>query len=93
MTLLSDLRPRLSLTISNDFHDTQASVVARKTSYIAPDGGTIYLISKRSTKRAWKALCGQKECVCSNSIGARGPQQCHGQFYTYYDGVTEFSAL
>lgn len=48
------------LTLKNDFHNTETVVVVK-------DG----VITARSMQRAFKILCGIKDCQCG---GIRGPQ-------------------
>ena len=54
---------REKITIKNEFHDTEITLIAK--------GGHL---SKGQAKRAWKHLCGHKDCTCSGSLGARGVQ-------------------
>ena len=50
----------MRITLKNNFHDTQATVISR-------DG----IISASSLKRASRKLCGMDDCTCG---GLRGPQ-------------------
>lgn len=54
------------LTLTNDFHDTEARV------RIDVPGAMTY----RQYKRAWKTLCGIADCRCG---GIRGPQWHNGR--------------
>ena len=52
----------MKVTLTNDFHHTKAIVLT--------DG----YLSISQVKRAWKKLCGIKECKCSNAVGMRGKE-------------------
>lgn len=55
------------MVVRNDFHNSEASlrVVAGE------------IVSARRLRRLRDKLCGSRDCTCSGSTGARGPQpQC-----------------
>lgn len=55
------------ITLTNNFHGTEVT--------IRPVDGRV---SHRAGTRAWKALCGMKDCICGGQLGQRGPQHHNG---------------
>lgn len=49
------------LTISNNFHGTEARVLSGQ-------------LSRATASRVRRALCGQKDCLCGGVLGQRGGQ-------------------
>ncbi len=46
--------------LTNDFHNTSCIVIPKKGK-----------LTRRQIRKAWKTLCGMKNCCCSNGIGVR----------------------
>ena len=60
----------MRIILSNDFHNTEAEVCP-----VAITSGRFagcHRVSKRQARRAWKQLCGIRECVCGGTFGERG---------------------
>jgi hypothetical protein len=65
------------VTLTNDFHNTEARVRCEVSEY---DGVLCIRLSATQTNRAWKKLCGIRECRCSDGpCGERGPQYHNGK--------------
>ena len=54
------------LKLSNDFHRTRATIHAHATERAGE-----YLITRRQTQRAQRALCGMSDCKCGGYFGER----------------------
>ena len=70
--------PRMTITLVNDFHGTEAVVLARE---IAPHWEcghhvehAIYGLTHRQVLRARRKLCGIAGCTCGGIAGERGGQ-------------------
>lgn len=59
----------MKVVLSNDFHNTTVTLLVSEG----------WSLSPRQRKRAQKALCGMSDCLCSGSLGARGPQTLEGE--------------
>ena len=57
---------RVTLELTNDFHNTKCTVRAR----VAPNGIDLSL-SKWQCRRSRNHLCGSEECTCSGITGSR----------------------
>lgn len=63
----------MKITLSNDFHETEATVVPRKYGPPSPTTGQQrYAVSHRTAQRLRKELCGQEDCCCGGTFGERG---------------------
>ena len=62
---------RLKLTLINDFHNTEVTLLAKAT----PRDG-IWELSPHQVRRAARALC-CADCICGGFAGQRGMQSHH----------------
>jgi len=53
------------LTLKNSFHNTTCNLRVKETY------GISYQLSDGQVRKAWKELCGIKDCTCSNKSGIR----------------------
>ena len=53
-----------TITLTNDFHGTRATVRPRVDGTMAP----------ATVRRVRRELCGMSDCRCSGYLGTRGPQ-------------------
>jgi len=53
----------MRITLYNDYHNTFVSLNVNGQK-----------LSLYQVKKAWKELCGIKNCGCSGDVGYRGPQ-------------------
>jgi len=54
----------MRITLYNDYHNTFVSLNVNGQK-----------LSLYQVKKAWKELCGIKNCGCSGDVGYRGPQE------------------
>lgn len=59
-----------TITLTNDFHNTEATVRPVKITEGRFAGN--YKVSQRAAKTAWSKLCGIKGCTCCDAFGSRG---------------------
>jgi hypothetical protein len=63
-----DKEIEMKITLTNQFHGTEATMIAK------PVSGNTYRISGRTVKRVRADLCGNSDCLCGGNFGERGRQ-------------------
>ena len=66
----------MKVTLRNDLHNTSVTVRPKGTTIVEVGNVRVHyaILSVGQARRAKKALCGVKGCVCSGDLGLRGPQ-------------------
>lgn len=80
---------KLKLTLSNNFHGTSVTLLARSEGKTDLNnyGEEIPIVdlSPGQVQRAKRTLCGISGCMCSGSLGLRGPQEQNVAIYCSQD--------
>ena len=68
------------ITLTNDFHGTSCRVNTE----------VVLVLSPTQRKRAWRKLCGMRECSCSDGTGTRGIQLQPNGMIIHLNGIGLF---
>lgn len=76
----------MKLTLTNDYHDTEAAVSPRLITQGRYKGYS--RISRETARRLHNELCGSHDCTCGDTFGGRGRQTHRIEIINmdYYDG-------